>query len=57
VIWQALANLVANLSQLASLSRIAEAEINPVLVQTDGVLMLDALIRIQPQPMSDSALS
>ena len=54
---EALANLVANLSQLASLSRIAEAEINPVLVQTDGVLMLDALIRIQPQPMSDSALS
>lgn len=52
---EALANLVANLSQLANLRRIAEAEINPVLVQTDGVLMLDALIRIQPQPMLDSA--
>ncbi len=52
---EALANLVANLSQLANLCRIAEAEINPVLVQADGVLMLDALIRIQPQPMLDSA--
>lgn len=52
---EALANLVANLSQLANLRRIAEAEINPVLVQADGVLMLDALIRIQPQPMLDSA--
>jgi len=52
---EALANLVANLSQLANLRHIAEAEINPVLVQADGVLMLDALIRIQPQPMLDSA--
>ena len=42
-----LADLVANLSQLANLRRIAEAEINPVLVQADGVLILDALIRIQ----------
>ena len=54
---EALANLVANLSQLANLRRIAEAEINPVLVQADGVLMLDALIRIQPQAMSESAAS
>ena len=54
---EALANLVANLSQLANLRRIVEAEINPVLVQADGVLMLDALIRIQPQAMSESAAS
>ena len=54
---EALADLVANLSQLANLRRIAEAEINPVLVQADGVLMLDALIRIQLQPMLDSAAS
>jgi len=54
---EALANLVANLSQLANLRRIAEAEINPVLVQADGVLMLDALIRIQPQSMLNSAAS
>jgi acyl-CoA synthetase (NDP forming) len=54
---EALANLVATLSQLANLRRIAEAEVNPVLVQADGVLMLDALIRIQPQPMPDSAAS
>ena len=54
---EALANLVANLSQLANLRHIAEAEINPVMVQADGVLMLDALIRIQPYPMLDSTAS
>ena len=50
---EGLAHLVANLSQLAKIDRIAEAEINPVLVQGDAVLMLDALIRIAPKQRSD----
>jgi len=42
----ALARLVALVSQLAAFDAIAEAEINPVLVQADGVVRLDALIRL-----------
>ena len=42
----ALAQLVSALSGLATYPAIAEAEINPVLVQRDGVMMLDALIRL-----------
>ena len=42
----ALARLVASVSQLAAFDEIAEAEINPVLVQADGVVRLDALIRL-----------
>lgn len=45
----ALARLITNLSRLAGSDRIAEAEINPVLVRSDGVLMLDALVRIGPK--------
>ncbi len=40
----ALAKAIAAVSQLAGVSEIEEAEINPLLVQTDGVVMLDALI-------------
>ena len=46
---EALAQLVTAISSLANVRRIAEAEINPVLVRADGVLMLDALIRIGPR--------
>ena len=42
----ALARLVASVSQLAAFDAIAEAEINPALVQADGVVRLDALIRL-----------
>jgi len=42
----ALAQLVSALSGLAAYPAIAEAEVNPVLVQRDGVMMLDALIRL-----------
>lgn len=40
----ALAHLVTAVSRLSNVERIAEAEINPVLVCASGVLMLDALI-------------
>lgn len=42
----ALARLVASVSQLAAFDAVAEAEINPVLVRADGVVRLDALIRL-----------
>ncbi len=42
----ALAQLVASVSQLAVFDAVAEAEINPVLVRADGVVRLDALIRL-----------
>ncbi len=42
----ALARLVAAVSQLAAFDAVAEAEINPVLVRADGVVRLDALIRL-----------
>jgi len=51
----ALAQLITNLSRLADVDRIAEAEINPVLVRSEGVLMLDALIRIGPRDSVDGA--
>ena len=34
------------MSQLAAFDAIVEAEINPVLVRADGVIRLDALIRL-----------
>jgi len=46
---EALAQLVTAISSLAIVGRITEAEINPVLVCADGVLMLDALICIGPK--------
>ena len=41
-----LACLVASVSQLAAFDAVVEAEINPVLVRADGVIRLDALIRL-----------
>ena len=46
---EALAKSIEALSQLGNNERISEAEINPVLVCKEGVLMLDALIRIAPK--------
>ena len=46
---EALAKSIEALSQLGNNERISEAEINPVLVGKEGVLMLDALIRIAPR--------
>jgi len=46
---EALAKSIEALSQLGKNERISEAEINPVLVCKEGVLMLDALIRIAPK--------
>ncbi|WP_407493092.1 acetate--CoA ligase family protein [Pseudooceanicola sp. MF1-13] len=43
---EALAELVANVSTLARHERVQEAEINPVLIRADGVMRLDALIRL-----------
>ena len=40
----ALARAVSALSALALVDRIAEAEINPILVKTDGVVAVDALV-------------
>jgi len=42
----ALADLVVQVSALAQHDRVQEAEVNPVLIRADGVLRLDALIRI-----------
>ncbi len=42
---QALAKVIVAVSSLATTGEIEEAEINPLLVCTDGVVMLDALIR------------
>ncbi len=47
---EALAKLVVGVSQLALIPDIAEAEINPVLVQPNGVVRLDALIRLDHAP-------
>lgn len=49
---EALAQAVAAVSQLALADRIAEAEINPVLIlpEGEGVVMLDALLNIGEQP-------
>ncbi len=44
---EALARLVADVSRLAPHPRLEEAEINPVLVAHEGVVMLDALIRLR----------
>ncbi|GGE27358.1 6-carboxyhexanoate--CoA ligase [Primorskyibacter flagellatus] len=44
----ALANAVAALSRLALHPRVQEAEINPALIGADGVLRLDALVRLGP---------
>jgi succinyl-CoA synthetase beta subunit len=46
---EALAKSIEALSQLGNNERISEAEINPVLVCKEGVLMLDAMIRIAPK--------
>jgi len=46
---EALAKSIEALSQLGNNERISEAEINPVLVCEEGVLMLDAMIRIAPK--------
>ncbi|MDF2233743.1 acetate--CoA ligase family protein [Albimonas sp. CAU 1670] len=43
---EALARLVADVSRIALHPRVEEAEINPVLVGTDGVVLLDALVRL-----------
>jgi acetate---CoA ligase (ADP-forming) len=41
---KALARAVAALSTLASVDAIEEAEVNPILVRTEGVVAVDALI-------------
>ena len=48
----ALARAVVAVSQLADLERVNEAEINPILVRPEGegVVLLDALIRVVPPP-------
>lgn len=43
----ALAQTVTALSRLAAHPRVSEAEINPLLIRADGVMRLDALIRIE----------
>ncbi|WP_226575991.1 acetate--CoA ligase family protein [Acuticoccus sediminis] len=50
---EALADVVVRLSTLASDARVAEAEINPVLVRPrgDGVVALDAVIRLESPPV------
>jgi len=42
----ALAELISKISKLSRVSGIAEAEVNPVMVKSDGVVLLDGLIRI-----------
>tara|TARA_R110000751_G_scaffold194305_2_gene299722 strand:+ start:2887 stop:4929 length:2043 start_codon:yes stop_codon:yes gene_type:complete len=43
---EALARLVADVSRIALHPRVEEAEINPVLVGREGVVLLDALVRL-----------
>ena len=47
---EALAHAVAQLSLLAMAHEVEEAEINPVLVMEEGVIALDALIRLKGAP-------
>ena len=47
---EALAYAVAQLSLLAMAHEVEEAEINPVLVMEEGVIALDALIRLKGAP-------
>ena len=44
---EALARAIVALSQLAETGGVAEAEVNPLIVKTDGVVAVDALIRTQ----------
>jgi len=46
---EALARVVQALSQLAAAEAVAEAEINPLLVQADGVVAVDALVALKPE--------
>ncbi|WP_375173219.1 acetate--CoA ligase family protein [Pseudooceanicola sp.] len=48
----ALARAVAAVSRVAAHPRVTEAEINPVLIGAEGVLCLDALIRLEGPPRS-----
>ena len=41
----ALARAIVALSRLAETGDVAEAEVNPVIVRTDGVVAVDALVR------------
>jgi succinyl-CoA synthetase beta subunit len=41
----ALARAIVALSELAGTGGVAEAEINPLIVQQDGVVAVDALVR------------
>lgn len=50
----ALAGVISAVSLLAANPRIAEAEINPVLVLGDGAVMLDALIRLATEEFGGS---
>jgi len=46
----ALARALAALSQLAHDPAVAEAEINPLIVRTDGVVAVDALVKLAGKP-------
>jgi acyl-CoA synthetase (NDP forming) len=46
---EALARAVQALSQLAAVEAVAEAEINPLLVKTDGVVAVDALVSLKQE--------
>jgi succinyl-CoA synthetase beta subunit len=44
---EALARAIVALSRLAETGGVAEAEVNPLIVKTEGVVAVDALIRTQ----------
>ena len=47
----ALARTIAAVSRIAAHPRVAEAEINPLLIAAGGVVRLDALIRLEGPPV------
>ena len=46
----ALAQAIVDVSRLAELPEVTEAEINPLIVMADGVVMADALVAVGSQP-------
>ena len=46
---EALARVVQAMSNLACAANVEEAEINPLLVKTDGVVAVDALLSLKKQ--------
>ena len=51
----ALARLVVAVSELAARGDVVEAEINPVLVRPDGVVALDAVVRVRDESTKGDA--